>query len=79
MLLKRENLRQSFTEESKVAPCIECFSSSVLWRTIENNNRGTERFIGKLRGIVNSLIRDDEDDLARTDLRIRATLHSICE
>ena len=78
MLWKRGILRDFFTEDSKMAPCIT--SVSVLptfWRNIDNNNRVTERFVGKLKGVVNGLIRDDKDNLNKTDMRILATLHNI--
>ena len=77
-LWKRGTLRDFFTEGSKMAPCIT--SVSVLltfWRNIDNNNRGVERFVGKLKGVVNGLTRDDKDNLNKTDMRILATLHNV--
>ena len=79
MLRKRGALRDFFTDDSKMAPCI--ISVSVLptfWRNIDNNNRGTERFDGKLKGVINSLIRDDKDNL-KTDMRILATSQTLCD
>jgi len=76
-LLKRKQLRDFFTEESKLSPCIACFSSPMFWKSIDNNNRSTERFIGRLKLIVNGMVRDDLQNLDKTDLRILATLHNV--
>ena len=37
-LLKRKQLRDFFTEESKFSSCIACFSSPMFWKSIDNNN-----------------------------------------
>ena len=58
-LLKRKQLRNFFTEENKFSPCIACFSSPMFWKSIDNNNRNTEWFIGRLKLIVNGMVRDD--------------------
>ena len=76
-LLKRKQLRDFHTEESKFSPCIACFSSSIFWKSIDNNNRSTERFIGRLKLIVNGMVRDDLQNFDKTDLSILATLHNV--
>ena len=53
-----------------------CFTNVLA--NIDNNNRGTERFVGKLKGVVNGFIRDDKDNLNITDMRILATLQTLC-
>ena len=59
-LLKRKQLRDFFTKESKFSSCIACFSSSMFRKDIDNNNRSTERFFGRLKLIVNNgMVRDD--------------------
>ena len=78
-LLKRQQLRDFFTEESKFSSCIACFSSPMFWKSIDNNNRSTERFIGRLKLIVNGLVRDDLQNFDKTDLRILATLHILAQ
>ena len=55
-LLKRKQLRDFFTEESKFSPCIACFSSPMLWKSIDNNNRSNERFFARLKLIVNGMV-----------------------
>ena len=43
MLWKRGTLRDFFTEDNKMAPCITSVSVlQMFWRNIDNNNRGTE-------------------------------------
>ena len=76
-LLKRKQSRDFFSEESKFSPCIACFSSPVFWKSIDNNNRSTERFIGRLNLIVNGMVRDDLQNFDKTDLRILVTLHNV--
>ena len=46
-LLKRKQLRDFFSEKSKFSPCIACFLSRMFWKSIDNNNRSTEWFIGR--------------------------------
>ena len=76
-LLKRKQLRDFFTQESKFSPYIACFSSPMFWKSIDNNNRSTERFIGRLKLIVNGMVRDELQNFDKTDLRILATLHNV--
>ena len=76
-LLKRKQLRNFFTKESKFSPCIACSSSPMFWKSIDNNNRSTEWFIGRLKLIVNGMVRDDLQNFDKTDLRILATLHNV--
>ena len=46
---RTSRLRHFFTSASKNAPCITMTSVSPnFWKTIDNNNRSTERRIGKL-------------------------------
>ena len=74
---RKATLRDFFSAESTTAPCILCSEvPETHWRSIENNNRATERFIGKLKGIVQHKIRDSPSHLNKTDigLRIRAFL-----
>ena len=61
-----------------MAPCI-IYNPRLpgFWQSIEKNNRAAERFIGKLKIIVNALIRDKRSNLVPTDLRILAALHNI--
>ena len=77
MLLKRKQLRDFFTEKSKFSPCIACFSSPMFWKSIDNNNRSAERFIGRLKLIVNGMVLDDLQNFDKTDLSFLATLHNV--
>ena len=76
-LLKRKQLRDFYAEESKFSSCIACFSSPMFWKSIDNNNRSTERFIGRLKLIINSMVRDDLQNFDKTDFRIPATLQNV--
>ena len=76
-LLKRKQLQDFITEESKFSPCIACFLFPMFWKSTDNNNRSTEQFIGRLKLIVNGMVRDDLQNLDKTDLRILATLHNV--
>ena len=62
---RTSRLRHFFTSPSKNAPCITM--------TSVNNNRSTERRIGKLRSIVQSKISDNAAS-GLVDVKIRAYL-----
>ena len=66
-LLKRKQLRDFFTEESKFTRCIACFSSPMFWKNIDNSNRSIEWFIGRSKLIVNGMVRDDLQNFDKTD------------
>ena len=71
---RTSRLRHFFTSASKNAPCITMTSVSPnFWKTIDNNNRSTERRIGKLRSIVQSKISDNAAS-GLVDVKIRAYL-----
>ena len=53
------------------------FCFTAFWRIVDNNNRVTERLVGRLKGVVDGLIRDVKDNLSKTDMRILAILHNI--
>ena len=68
-------LKQFFTMRSKEAPCIAASHvQPTFWKSIDNNNRVTERRIGKLKSLVNSKISEDPNQLNRSDIRLRAFL-----
>ena len=73
-LFKRKQLRDFFTEENKFSPCITCFSSPLFWKSIDNNNRNTERFIGRLKLIVNGMVRDDLQNFDKTAFLLLCTM-----
>ena len=63
-------LRNFFTVQSQRAPCVMHNSiPAMFWNTIENNNRCTERRIGKLKNIIQDRVCD-----RRIDLRLRSYL-----
>ena len=75
---RKAGLKDSFTSESRTAPCIVCSEVPVAhWKTIENNNRATEKLIGKLKGVVQNTILDFPSHPNKTDMRIRAFLCNI--
>ena len=49
----------------------------MFWKSIDNNNRSTVRFISRLKLIVNGMVRDDLQNFDKTDLHILATLHNV--
>ena len=52
-------LKIFFTAQSKPAPCVLCANEpAAFWRKIDNNNRCTERRIGKLKNIIQNRLRD---------------------
>ena len=54
-------LRNFFTVQSQRAPCVTHNSiPAMFWKTIENNNRCTERRIGKLKNIIQDRVCDDK-------------------
>ena len=56
---RKASLKDFFTLESKAAACILCSEVPVAHRrNIDNNNRATERYIGKLKNVVQNKIRD---------------------
>ena len=72
---RKAGLRDFFTSESRTAPCIVCSQVPVAhWKNIGNNNRATERLIGKLKGVVQNTILDSPSHPNKTDMRIRAFL-----
>ena len=72
---RKASLKDFFTLESKAAVCILCSEVPVAhWRNIDNNNRATERYIGKLKNVVQNKIRDSTSHPSETDIRIRAFL-----
>ena len=67
-------LKNFFTVQSKTAPCVSCNNViATFWKTIDNNNRSTERRIGKLKNIIRDRVCDSHNS-RRTDLRFRAYL-----
>ena len=72
---RKAGIRDFFTSESRTAPCIVYSEVPVAhWKSIENNNRATERLIGKLKGVVQNTILDYPLDPNNTGMRIRAFL-----
>ena len=70
----KAGLRDFFTSESKTAPCIVCSEVPVAhYKSIENN-RATERLIGKLKGVVQNTILDSPLHPNKIDTRIHAFL-----
>ena len=51
----------------------------MFWKSIDNNNRSTEQFIGRLKLIVNGMVQDDLQNFDKTDLRILATKGGVLE
>ena len=51
----------------------QCFGKASITRI----NRSTERFIGRLKLIVNDMVRDDLQNFDKTDLRILVTLLNV--
>jgi len=45
-------LKQFFTSDSKNAPCVSYAVDTRFWKSVDNNNRSTERRIGELRDIL---------------------------
>ena len=63
------------TLQSKEAPCIVATHvQPEFWKSIHNNNRATERRIGKLKGLINNKIGEIPSQLYRSDIRLRAFL-----
>ena len=72
---RKADLRDFFTSESRTTPCIVCSEVPVAHRkSIENNNRATERLMGKLKGVVQNTIFDSPSHPNKTDMGIRAFL-----
>ena len=72
---RKAGLKDFFTVESKTASCITCLEvPAAHWRNMENNNRATERFTGKLKGVVQNKILDSSSHPDKTDIRLRAFL-----
>ena len=75
---RKAGLRDFFTSESRIAPCIVCSEVPVAhWKSIKNSNRATERLIGKLKGVVQNTIFDSPLNPNKTDMRIRAFLRNM--
>ena len=75
---RKAGLKSFFTAESKNAPCVMCTEvPSAFWKVAENNNRATERLIGKLKLVLQSSIVDCPSQLGKTDVRVRAFLCNI--
>ena len=52
-------LKRFFATLSKTAPCISCSEvPASFWRNAENNNRSTERMIGKMKRVVQNRLMD---------------------
>ena len=62
-----------FTTQSQSAPCVthSDIILALLWKSIDNNNRATERRIGKLKNVIQDLVSDDDKN-SRTDLRLHS-------
>ena len=72
---RRTSLKDFFTLGSNAAACILCSEiPKAHWRNIDSNNRATERYIGKLKSVVQNKIRDSSSHLSETDIRIQAFL-----
>ena len=76
LLLDRTGrLKHFFTLQSKEAPCIVATHvQPEFLKSIHNNNRATERRIGKLKGLINNKIGEIPSQLNRSDIRLRAFL-----
>ena len=74
MLIKdrKTNLKSFFTNETKNAPCIMCLEvPATFWKHVENNNRSTERIIGKMKRVIQSKIVDILAEVSKTDIPVR--------
>ena len=70
-----KKLKHFFTWKSKDAPCITASHiHPSFWKSIDNNNRSTERRIGKLKGLIQERISEKPSQLNRSDIRLRAFL-----
>ena len=59
-------------------PCARCFEVPVeFWKNIDNNNRVTERIMGKMKGVINNLDAESPLHPNKTDVHIRACLCNI--
>ena len=75
---RKAGLRDFFTSESRTALCMGCSEVPIVhWKSIENNNRATERLIGKLKGVVQNTIFDSLLHPNKTDMSIRAFLYNM--
>ena len=71
---RKASLKDFFALESKAAACILFSEVPVAhWRNIDNNNRATERYIGRLKNVQNKIL-DSTSHPTKTDIRIRAFL-----
>ena len=70
-----KKLKHFFTLKSKDAPCITASHiHPSFWKSIDNNNRSTERRIGKLKGVIQERISEKPSQLNRSDIRLRVFL-----
>ena len=74
LLSRSARLKNFFTTDSKVAPCVSCDIDPLFWKCVENSNRSTERRIGMLRNVLQHRRVNTESSLRRTDIRLRANL-----
>ena len=64
LLQDRTTRLRHFTMKSKEAPCIAVSHINPnFWKSIHNNNRATERRIGKLKGLINDKITENPSQL----------------
>ena len=71
-LLKSRNarLKNFSTVRSQFAPCVMCANVPVsFWKTIDNNNRSTERQIGNLKHHLIRILSNECNHLVDTRLR----------
>ena len=63
-------LKNFFTTQSQSAPRVTYSDiiPAILWKSIDNNNRATERRIRKLKNVIQDPVSDDNKN-SRTDLR----------
>ena len=71
-------LKIFFTTQSQSAPCVTYSDiiPAMSWKSIDNNNRATERRIGKLKNVIQYRIFDDNKN-SRTDLRLYSYLCNV--
>lgn len=65
----KKPIKHFFTVESACAPCIS-HGSTEFWQNVENHNRTSERYIGKMGDVFkNGWVKDNQDD--KLDNRVR--------
>ena len=68
-MLEQQTNKTLFTVESACAPSLSV-GSSLFWRSVDNHNRTSERYIGKMALVLNNgWVKDRCDDTL--DSRVR--------